>query len=58
MSNFSENDIVAGLFDPILDPVIFPPHKHPVDYYTAVERSLRADLILHNPSVVGYISFL
>ena len=58
MSNSPEHETVARLFDPIPDPVISPPRKHSVDYYMAVECSLVADLILRNPSVVGYISFL
>ena len=56
--NYQENDTVAGLFDSTPDPVSFPPNKHPLDYFMAVERSTRADLILHNPSIVGYIIFL
>ena len=58
MLNSSENDTVTGLFDPTIDLVSFPPDKNPVDYYMTVERSTRADIILHNPSVVSYISFL
>ena len=51
-------DATAGIFDPTTDPVTFQADKDPVDYYLAVDRSFRGDLLLNNHEVVGFLSIL
>ena len=58
MLNSNEHETGPGLFDLTPNPVLFPSHKHPVDYYMVFEPSTHADLILSNPSIVGVISYL
>ena len=58
MSIATDLDAAAGIFDPTTDPVIFQADKHPVDYYLAVGRSFRGDLLLNNHEVGGVLSIL
>ena len=58
MSIVTGLDAAAGIFEPTTDPITFQTDKHPVNYYLAVDRTFRGDLLLNNHEDVGFLSIL